>query len=130
MRWLALLALLLASSSLVAAPAPVPKPQRKPARPASTSQAARQLLDSIDEPVLRVWRVNAQQQALQWAPLLLPPTPTQPPTAAPPGYPRSSLDSDEPPGTPRRPRRGRLRGPRAAPHPPAIRPTPSTAQET
>jgi hypothetical protein len=87
MKRLALLALLLASSSLVAAPAPVPKPQRKAERP-----PARQ-----DEAVL-IWEaavmnnVNAQQfrgraRAVVFR-LVAPPqvqAPAQPPNADPPG---------------------------------------------
>jgi hypothetical protein len=85
---LTLLALLLASSSLVAAPAPVPKPQRRAERP-----PARQ-----DEAVL-IWEaavmnnVNAQQfrgraRVVVFRLVAQPPpvqAPAQPPNADPPG---------------------------------------------
>jgi uncharacterized protein (DUF2252 family) len=77
---LALLALLLASSSVVAAPAPLPKPQRKPERPAAR-QARVVVIESLDVVVV----VNLNVQPLG-APLLLPPLePAQPPNADPPG---------------------------------------------
>ena len=47
MKRLALVALLLASSSLVAAPAPLPKPQRKAERPARQAGARATLADLI-----------------------------------------------------------------------------------
>jgi hypothetical protein len=77
---LALLALLLASSCVVAAPAPSPKPQRKAER-AAVQQTSVVILDGIDEVVI----VNVNVQPLG-APLLLPPmAPAQPPNADPPG---------------------------------------------
>jgi hypothetical protein len=77
---LALFALLLASSSLVAAPAPVPKPQRKPDRPAAQQPIL--YVDVIEEVVVPNFNVvgvaiGAIQPARQ--------APTQPPNADPPG---------------------------------------------
>ena len=85
MKRLALLTLLLASSSVVAAPAPVPKPQRKAERPAAVQTPTVLILDEIDMG-FRVLVANVQLNAQPLgAPLLLPPLPTQPPNADPPG---------------------------------------------
>jgi hypothetical protein len=85
MKRLALIALLLASSSLVAAPAPVQKPQRKPERPAARQSGA-VVPSGIDDLVLG--RLNARQAvkvrlllAVQVQQVL----PAQPPNADPPG---------------------------------------------
>jgi hypothetical protein len=81
---LALLALLLASSALVAAPAPLPKPQRKAERPAPARKPARLDLDGFDVVVVVNLGVVAQPinavvigAAVQ--------APAQPPNADPPG---------------------------------------------
>ena len=87
MKRLALLALLLASSSLVAAPAPVPKPQRKEERPPAqqneavvthkvvmNQRGARQLCVRVRAGVFVAAQVPQPQQA-----------PAQPPNADPPG---------------------------------------------
>jgi hypothetical protein len=82
---LALVALLLASSSLVAAPAPVPKPQRKPERPAVVQapalpdaegvvEVAVVNLGVVAQPINAVVVIGAAVQA-----------PAQPPNADPPG---------------------------------------------
>jgi hypothetical protein len=76
---LALLAMLLASSPLVAAPAPLPKPQRKAGRPAVQHSVT--YFNDFDR-----WVVNAQQLgAAQWAPLFPPAMPAQRKNADPPG---------------------------------------------
>jgi hypothetical protein len=75
-----LLALLLASSSLVAAPAPVPKPQRKPERPAVRPSVT--YVPDVDPHVIVNWRVRPQPAAVFKVPVQ---TPAQPPNADPPG---------------------------------------------
>jgi hypothetical protein len=72
----ALLALLLASSSVAAAPAPLPKAERPAARQPTI------LLGSSGVVVVVNFNANAQAPG---APLSLPALPTQPPSADPPG---------------------------------------------
>ena len=82
MKNLALLALLLVSSSLVAAPAPVPKPQRKAERPAARQSVAYVPdFDSHGAGFAR-WRVMAQPAAVFKVPAQ---EPAQPLNADPPG---------------------------------------------
>src|SRR5262249_58318785 len=78
---LALLALLLAAPSIVAAPAPVPKPQRKAERPAVMIRKVIYFVEEVRGvplPPVMVWNV---------VPNPLPPVqaPAQPPNADPPG---------------------------------------------
>jgi hypothetical protein len=80
---LALLALLLAWSPLVAAPAPVPKPQRKPERPAARQAPAVVLTDGThDVVVVKLGQLKARQAGRVWARLV---EVAQPPSADPPG---------------------------------------------
>jgi hypothetical protein len=79
---LALVALLLASPSLVAAPAPMPKPQRKAERPAA-GQSAALVIESSDDVVVVNFGGNVPLGAIRPAPP--PPAPAQPPNADPPG---------------------------------------------
>ena len=85
MKRLSLLALLLASSSLVAAPAPFAKPQRKPERPA-TRQHPTFVVERIEEVLVPNFQlVGLAIGAAQPAP---PPpfqAPAQPRNADPPG---------------------------------------------
>lgn len=81
MKRLALLALLLAAPSIVAAPAPVPKPQRKAERPAVMIRKVIYFVEEVRGvplPPVMVWNV---------VPNPLPPVqaPAQPPNADPPG---------------------------------------------
>jgi len=82
MRRLALLTLLLASSALVAAPAPLPKPQRKTERAAAGQTGARALLADLDfDGAVAVWG-----GVIFPNPAPPPPQkPAQPPNADPPG---------------------------------------------
>jgi hypothetical protein len=80
-KCLALLALLLASSSLVAAPAPMPKPQRKPERPVVRPSFV-YVPDTFDGADLPAWRVNAQPLAVFKLPVQQ--QPAQPRNADPP----------------------------------------------
>jgi len=85
MKRLALLALLLASSPLVAAPAPVPKPQRKPQRPAAGQKAAAVVLMGEEVAVAKVavlWAKLPQRERVRL--LQQQPQPAQPPNADPP----------------------------------------------
>jgi hypothetical protein len=79
---LALLALMLASSSVVAAPAPVPKPQRGPERPAARQGVAHVPDFDPRGAGFARWRVVAQPAAVFKVPAQ---EPAQPPDAAPPG---------------------------------------------
>jgi hypothetical protein len=79
---LALLALLLASSCVVAAPAPLPKAKRKAERAAAVQQPAAYVVYGTDEQVLVGFRIN------------VPPLgPAQP---APPQAPAQPLNPDPP----------------------------------
>jgi hypothetical protein len=90
MKRLALLALLLASSSLVAAPAPVPKPQRKPERSPPPSSCGFAVTAGPGE--VEVFKLARRQVVLVG--FIAPPpvnapapvqAPAQPPNADPPG---------------------------------------------
>jgi hypothetical protein len=89
MKRLALVALLLVSSSLVAAPAPVPKPQRKPERPAARQSSVTDGLDDLL--IMKLGQVQGRQAARvqMWARLVqaaqAQAQPAQPPNADPPG---------------------------------------------
>jgi hypothetical protein len=77
---LALLAMLLASSSLLAAPAPLKKPQRKPERPVVRPSVVH--VPDIDPHVIVNWRVIPQPAAVFKVPAQ---EAAQPPSADPPG---------------------------------------------
>jgi hypothetical protein len=74
---LALLALLLASSPLVAAPAPLPKPQRKAERPAPVVRKVVYVYEAA--------AVVPRRQPVRWVVIVHPAPPAQPPNADPPG---------------------------------------------
>jgi hypothetical protein len=81
-----LLTLLLASSSLVAAPAPFQKSQRKAERPAAVQKAAAVVLMGEEVAVAKVvgvWAKLPQRERLRQ--LQQQPQPAQPPNADPPG---------------------------------------------
>jgi hypothetical protein len=79
---LVLLALLVASSSLVAAPAPMPKPQRKAERPSVVQRVY--VIDFADSGAVE--NLVVIRQALGGLQQVPPPQqPAQPPNADPPG---------------------------------------------
>ena len=84
MKRLALLALLLASSSVVAAPAPLQKPQRKPERPAAAQTPARPDAEGVEVAVVNLGFVAQPINAVVVIGAAIQP-PAQPPNADPPG---------------------------------------------